>query len=560
MPLSSDSSGFDILRNISKDPSLRLLLDVGALMLNLDNENVAKEWLKLCPDDIEAAVFFKDNDLVVVTRRGEIIDFEMSTYRRHLEHCVIYLDDSHTRGTDLKIPRGTVGAVTLGKGVSKDRLMQACMRMRMLGDGHSVCFYASHEVHNQILKISEGESQKIGSLEVIKWAIQNTSNQTVENFLYWASQGLSFYRRESIRSSFEGVGEYKKYADHSVENENLDITNLYDPDRIYNYMKDIISQRADVISGKLKIEPQYSRSFLKCTRNILSNLEQFVGLEKKHSQLHDEEQEVELEVEQEQETEVQRPKELVKFSPTLDNCVVKFVRTGILDNSTKKFVHLPLSLKDSSIFKKIQAYAWSPLLYTSEDFTNTVTKNIHGDDFLRPPRWVAVRQDKANLIIVILSAFEAGMLKSNFKENCVSLIMLIPRVRQKQLKLFTEFNNIVPQTLLEQLSVFAGSQYFDTWEEQEAHLSFIGYCPGPRTPLQQECFEKKFILKNGFVPAQRRDQVFQESRELYENSKFKEDPIDIVQKLVEIRNYGIVSKFAHHLLILLRGRKPIEKP
>ena len=75
-------------------------------MVNLDNENMAKEWLKLCPDDIEAAVFFKDNDLLVVTRRGEIIDFEMSTYRRHLEHCVIYLDDSHTRGTDLKIPRG----------------------------------------------------------------------------------------------------------------------------------------------------------------------------------------------------------------------------------------------------------------------------------------------------------------------------------------------------------------------------------------------------------------------------------------------------------------------
>ena len=118
-------------------------------MLNLNNEKVAKQWLELRAD-IEAAVFFKDNDLVVVNRKGEIIDFEMSTYRRHLDHCVIYLDDSHTRGTDLKIPRNTIGAVTLGKGVSKDRLMQACMRMRMLGDGHSVCFYASHEVHNQI--------------------------------------------------------------------------------------------------------------------------------------------------------------------------------------------------------------------------------------------------------------------------------------------------------------------------------------------------------------------------------------------------------------------------
>ena len=117
---------------------------------------------------------------------------------------------------------------------------------------------------------------------------------------------------------------------------------------------------------------------------------------------------------------------------------------------------------------------------------------------------------------------------------------------------------MVPQTLIEQLCVFAGSQYFDTWEEQQAYLSFIGYCPSPRTPLQQECFERNLILKNGFVHAINREKVFEESQGRYEISKFNEDPIELIQKLVEIRNFGVVSKFAHHLLILFRGRRPIE--
>jgi hypothetical protein len=37
-----------------------------------------------------------------------------------------------------------------GKGVTKDKLVQGCMRMRKLGDGHQVVFWASKEVDNAI--------------------------------------------------------------------------------------------------------------------------------------------------------------------------------------------------------------------------------------------------------------------------------------------------------------------------------------------------------------------------------------------------------------------------
>ena len=193
--LPSNVTSNDILHAIAQKPQIRLLLDVGALMLNLSNEQVATEWLKI--DNIkgkkaEAAVYFDENDLKIIDINGVKNSFELSPYKQQLDKCLIYLDDTHTRGTDLKIPKGTVGAVTLGKGVTKDRLMQACMRMRMLGDGHAVNFYASNEIDCVIRE--KCSDTKVGSLQVIEWAIQNSQTQISEGFLYWAMQGKSCLR------------------------------------------------------------------------------------------------------------------------------------------------------------------------------------------------------------------------------------------------------------------------------------------------------------------------------------------------------------------------------
>ena len=111
-------------RLVNQDPEIRVLLDVGAQMLELRNEELARRWLDL-RSDVLAAVFFNDWDnLTVLTRDGTIEPFISSAFNRQLEKCVVYLDDAHTRGTDLKLPPGTRAAVTLGPKVTKDRLVQ----------------------------------------------------------------------------------------------------------------------------------------------------------------------------------------------------------------------------------------------------------------------------------------------------------------------------------------------------------------------------------------------------------------------------------------------------
>lgn len=109
---------------VKQDPEIRVLLDIGAQMLDMQNAQLASHWLSLRPE-VPAAVFFGENDIPnVLTRDGTIEAFISSPFSQQLETCLVYLDDVHTRGTDLKLPRYTRAAVTLGPGVTKDRLLQ----------------------------------------------------------------------------------------------------------------------------------------------------------------------------------------------------------------------------------------------------------------------------------------------------------------------------------------------------------------------------------------------------------------------------------------------------
>jgi hypothetical protein len=111
-------------RLVRQDPEIRVLLDVGAQMLELQNEELAQRWLSLKPN-ISAAIFFNDFDhLTVLTQDGSTELLVASPFNRQLDKCIVYLDDAHTRGTDLKLPRETRAAVTLGPKVTKDRLLQ----------------------------------------------------------------------------------------------------------------------------------------------------------------------------------------------------------------------------------------------------------------------------------------------------------------------------------------------------------------------------------------------------------------------------------------------------
>jgi hypothetical protein len=108
----------------SQSPAIHVLIDVGAQVLEMQNREVVVEWLK-CDLNAKAAVFFdEDDEALVLDRDGHVERLVSSSFHHHLEGCLVYLDEVHTRGVDLRIPGNARAAVTLGPRLAKDRLVQ----------------------------------------------------------------------------------------------------------------------------------------------------------------------------------------------------------------------------------------------------------------------------------------------------------------------------------------------------------------------------------------------------------------------------------------------------
>jgi hypothetical protein len=115
-----------ILSAVNKmDPEVRVVLDVGATILEMDNEQVARNWLSMRKNDgTQAVVFFSGEQLSVLDVTGRVEPFQVSPFASNLDQCLVYLDEAHTRGTDLQLPRSYRAVVALGANLTKDRLVQ----------------------------------------------------------------------------------------------------------------------------------------------------------------------------------------------------------------------------------------------------------------------------------------------------------------------------------------------------------------------------------------------------------------------------------------------------
>ncbi len=112
---------------------IRVLIDAGAQILEMDNVSLARAWLSIS-SDAPAAVYFGSGNKPWVMYRGSKYQIPLlaSPFADDLGQCLVYIDEAHTRGTDLKLPADARGALTLGLGQTKDHTVQAAMRLRQL--------------------------------------------------------------------------------------------------------------------------------------------------------------------------------------------------------------------------------------------------------------------------------------------------------------------------------------------------------------------------------------------------------------------------------------------
>ncbi|KAK7426741.1 hypothetical protein QQZ08_006777 [Neonectria magnoliae] len=455
------------------DSNTRVILDVGAQVIDLNNQEFARAWLKLYTGDdkTQAVVFFSDSDeLMVLDHSGNLEELQTSPFSKQLDQCLIFLDEGHTRGTDLKLPEFYRAAVTLGANLTKDRLVQACMRMRKLGKGQSVVFCIPKEIETKIMIQREpcSASQSITVADVVCWTISETWADLRRTLPLWVVQGLRFYRQDGIwkdQSSYPlddnnaRIGWARKF----LEDEAQSLDRRYRPH----------ATRGAVISMFEGIEPFIAARLQK-------RCDQF-GITQFGTASLQEEQERELSPETETEREVETPQVVTPAVHSIHPGLRYFIRHGQMQSDGYGFMPAFMALSNTTAAKHLDVGEFATHVWVTHDFATSIQAKYQDTDcsdlFQRPVQWVLTSTSEDNLVtkLVIISPYEANELIPEIKASTqVTLHLYSPRTNLgyqslDHLALYTVPHRPTKPVLSRQqvvyLNLFAGQLYLSSFQE-----------------------------------------------------------------------------------------------
>ncbi|KAI3088280.1 hypothetical protein CBS147353_187 [Aspergillus niger] len=389
----------DLLTNLANS-EIRVLIDAGAFILEMDNLTLVKTWLEKSSEAQAAVYFAPDNKPWVWYRIGKKLPLLATPYADNLKDCLVYLDEAHTRGTDLKLPADAKGALTLGLNQTKDHTVQAAMRLRQLGTTQSIVFIAPPEVHQSILDVNQkSHDEKLDSADVINWLLHQTCASNAELEPLFHSQGVDFCCRMQAASQFPNFLNNKKdrkdYMAVLQQPEQQTLEELYQP-RLIDCNGEGTS-RIKILPAAGKVakfleELQHRRNQSDLLQSAITS-----------SALEEVEQEREVAYEIEEERELQRPQKLKGYHfPGLHPALAQFAQTGRLQGSgalsaasVLQGTHLALKygIKDTNQLAH---------LLVSVEFTRTVkSKHNTGDEFTRPVNWLLCNTKNETAIVII---------------------------------------------------------------------------------------------------------------------------------------------------------------
>ncbi|CAF1184661.1 unnamed protein product [Rotaria sp. Silwood1] len=574
--LTINTNSYEILNQIFGSKSIiNVIIDVGALFIDGSNRQIAVKWLELSDKSkIDYAIYFEMDSIFVYNRQGQHHPFQASPANERLDRCVVYLDESHTRGTDFKFPNDFRAAVTLGNGLTKDRFVQGCMRMRKLGKYHWLTFWSSHEVDQQIRTLKRATSDKsqddmIHVIDIIRWVYDNTQQATWDGLHHWSTQSLSYQQKVNAFRHVQWTNNEQQFtanllheiAKHCLEPEVISLEKMYGPQKLLQTIEEIYSTRSKQLSLYLNDEIH---------KAVLKRLKDYGGSKKILASSSDEEQQRELqrEIEQqiEEERQHQRPIAVSPQKPKLHDEIKQLCSADgpmlHLESLTEVFRRLPFAFNGSTFSQDCQSSSWQKNIWISTEFQKVIrTLGESLDPFLRPPRWIVVYR---NQHIIFVSAFEANwlikQLKTEFYSNKIdqsyttTLRLLLPRIKNDQSILVNQptltippsivsdgiSHFIIPNEWLVELLIFNGTLYFETADEQEAYCQCLGVCPKPRTKIEKDAFEKGWILVDGFIAQEDHRQLLHRHR-----CRFTANPLRFIQKLIENRTGSHAPRTSH---------------
>lgn len=502
----------DVIMNRG-DPNLRVILDVGAYVLDLTNVQVAQQWLKRAHEndsEVQAAIYFNDEEeIMVLDIQGSIEPLRTSPYVDQLDVCIVFLDEAHTRGTDLKLPEYYRAAVTLGANLTKDRLVQgkfedssprlglcfeqwliltiACMRMRKLGKGQSLIFCVPPEIETKIheaevegqlgtLTNNQRPPHHISVLQVLQWAIGETHIDLWRSMSLWAAQGRRFDRHKGLwREAGNGDARLMtaSQAARFLEDESPSLEQRYRP------QFRAAGARAEHANGERE-------------QQISQRWKEIDSLQIDQATLQEEqERELAPEIEEERQTERPPPAEAAKHTVHPD--LATFVLTGLIPAASTAFIPAFQTLQETTAAKHLNVDNFPKDILVTRDFAITVKEksraHFNSDAYQRPVHWILTSQPSSWDFVVIISPFEAQELLPDIEQGRkTTLHVYSPRPSRQinsldNLTLYTvpstppnEAREELPLHLAVQLNLYSGQLFFKSFEDYVELCNMLRIC------------------------------------------------------------------------------------
>ncbi|KAL8784896.1 MAG: hypothetical protein Q9213_003709 [Squamulea squamosa] len=490
-------SSLELLEFITQsDARVRVLIDVGAQILDLTNDQVIVQWLALNPD-VAAGVYFDTADYaMVMARSGKVERLASSAFLDRMEQCVIYLDEVHTRGTDLKLPHTARAAVTLGPRLTKDRLIQACMRLRLLGHGQSLMFVAPPEVHQDIVETTKAKSSELNGLQVIEWALEQCCLQIERNQPLRVYQGLSYYRRRDAVERLQRRLPTLDVADgdmqtlsqnlmtrNIVEHEAQSLRDVYAPEVMHK------KRATDLVSSSRSNPDKDVQDLIGLWDQIDHRMSQGVNV---HEEL---EREVGHEVEQE--AQIERPSKATAEKPKVDPKLRDYIRLGTQEAVNMSFIPVykgVLQRSSLALLLKRRAETWDHLRVSSGFIKTVKQSNLNStDNYFRPVNWVLVSKNSAVNKVVLISQYEVNQCIEDILDESsrVALVAYEPRVTKSMPSIDLSKHQPLPHAkaawdrlpniVRQELHLFSGQLYFTTFSEYQSLAATLISETAPKT-------------------------------------------------------------------------------
>lgn len=453
--LAADANG----KALSIDPLLDLisamhvdvLLDAGALVLEMTNSELAAAWLSR-REDVDAVAYFASKGmLTVLNRNGRTELLSKSRYSTNLTGCLLYLDQEHCRGTDTKLPANAKAVLTIGPRQPKDQSVQAAMRLRQLAHGQCLIFLAPPFVDKSIRDFCGlTATDLIDSSHVISWSIEQSCAFIESHKSLRDAQRRSYLLRKTRTDhvKYSGLENKVEAAGLVTEVERRTLYELYGPHASPQDREEIV-----VTAHQEENQQTLSRA---CA-----------------------EEEQERQVDQETQEEQQRENPLgdEPHQHSLHPEVRGFVLYGTHRTHSSAYQSTfedmcRTKAVGHSLFPGLPALKRSSKVFVTKDFQKTLKlRPASGSDHaLRPVRFLAWNRTQSEYLLVV-SPFEAEHLLEDVKKSKNAHILLYepPRTRLMS-KDFSEliFFSIplplpaanISESIKRELFLYSGAMFF----------------------------------------------------------------------------------------------------